>query len=383
MPAAVTWPASHDKVNALQKTAEVSKPTSKLPLELGERLSVLALADSRNGKTPLRVKNFTLLAESPLPLRSGETLTVQVGQLHPTIILRTIFAEPELNKTNESLKLYRSNPGALKEMIVSLKALLGEGLPDPVSRLLSPRERLSLHKIMNQLIISEDNIANPLFLKDFIAALGLTGERKLLKALSDPAMLKEGKNDTPLKEILLKLSTGGPDPRNGPGDVESGGSRTHKFSDLAARAATVIESLQIVNVLAQEQDGLFLLQIPVQFPDGVREQEIFIQTDREEGGHDARKECGVVLFLDMDSLGELAVDMALTAGTLHCTLKGPDQEALDFIQPLLPELGQALSNIGYTIDALQCVLDRNIASWKQDFLQDYKLFTQNTIDVSI
>ena len=43
---------------------------------------------------------------------------------------------------------------------------------------------------------------------------------------------------------------------------------------MADHAATVIESLQIVNVLAQEQDGLFTLQIPVQFPDGIRMQEL-------------------------------------------------------------------------------------------------------------
>ena len=64
----------------------------------------------------------------------------------------------------------------------------------------------NLYKILNQIIISEDNIADPLFLKDYIAALGLTGERRLMKALSDPAILKEKKSGATLKEILLKLS---------------------------------------------------------------------------------------------------------------------------------------------------------------------------------
>ena len=42
-------------------------------------------------------------------------------------------------------------------------------------------------------------------------------------------------------------------------------------------------------------------------------QEIFIETDRENGEQDAEKQCRIVLFLDMDSLGELAVDMGLKA----------------------------------------------------------------------
>ena len=384
MPTAVAPSSSHGKIIAPQKAAEVSKPTPMPPLVLGERLNVLVLGDSHNRKTLLQIKNSTLLAESPLPLQSGETLTVHVDQLHPTIVLRTISAEdPEISRTNEFLKFYRSNPGALKEMIASLKALFSEGTPNPISHFLSKREVQNLYKILNKIIISEDNIADPLFLKDYITALGLTGERRLMKALSDPAILKEKKSGATLKEILLKLSAESTAVQTALGDNEPDGCRIRQFSDLADHAATVIESLQIVNVLAQEQDGLFVLQIPVQFTDGIRMQEIFIETDRENGEHDAEKQCRIVLFLDMDSLGELAVDMGLKEGTLHCTFKCPDQKVFDFIQPLLPALSHALSGIDYAVGVIQCVLDRNIPSWKQDFLHDYSLFTQNSIDVSI
>lgn len=384
MPTAIAPSPSHGKIIAPQKAAEVSKPTPIPPLVLGERLNVLVLGDSHNRKTLLQIKNSTLLAESPLPLQSGETLTVHVDQLHPTIVLRTISAkDPEISRTNEFLKFYRSNPGALKEMIASLKALFSEGTPNPISHFLSKGEVQNLYKILNQIIISEDNIADPLFLKDYITALGLTGERRLMKALSDPAILKEKKSGATLKEILLKLSAEWSAVQTGLGDNELDGCQIRQFSDLADHAATVIESLQIVNVLAQEQDGLFMLQIPVQFPDGIRMQEIFIETDRENGEHDAEKQCRIVLFLDMDSLGELAVDMGLKEGTLHCTFKCPDQKVFDFMQPLLPALGHALSGIDYAVGVIQCVLDRNIPSWKQDFLHDHSLFAQNSIDVSI
>jgi hypothetical protein len=384
MPTAIAPSSSHGRIIGPQQAAGLSSPTPMPPLTVGERLNVLVLSDSHNRKTLLQIKNSTLPAETPLPLRSGETLTVQVDQLHPTLVLRTISAEePEISRINEFLKFYRSNPGALKEMIVSLKALFGEGTPHPLSRFLSKPEAQNLHKILTRIIISEDNIANPLFLKDCIAALGLTGERRLLKALSDPAALAEKKSGATLKEVLLKLSAERSAVQTTPGDNEPDGFRIRQFTDLADRAATVIESLQIVNVLAQEQDGLFMLQIPVQFPDGLRMQELFIETDRENGKRDAGKQCRILLFLDMDALGELAVDMGLAEGTLHCALKCPDQKVFDFLQPLLPALGQALSGIDYEIGVIQCVVDRNIGSWKQDFLQDHSLFTRNSIDVSI
>ena len=384
MPTAIAPSSSHGKIIAPQQASEVSKPAPIPPLVLGERLNVLVLGDSHNRKTLLQIKNSTLLAESSLPLQSGETLTVHVDQLHPILVLRTISTEEaEISRTNEFLKFYRSNPGALKEMIASLKALFSEGTPNQISHFLPKGEAQNLHKILNQIIISEDNIADPLFLKDYITALGLTGERKLLKALSDPAALAEKKSGSTLKEILLKLSAELRAVQTAPGDKEPDGFRIRQFTDLADHAATVIESLQIVNVLAQEQDGLFMLQIPVQFPDGIRMQELFIETDREKGEQDAGKQCRIVLFLDMDSLGELAVDMGLKEGTLHCTFKCPDQKVFDFMQPLLPALGDALSGIDYAVGVIQCVLDRDIGSWKQDFLQDHNLFTRNSIDVSI
>jgi hypothetical protein len=383
MPIVIVPPSPPERIIALQKAAEISRPTPIPPLALGETLNILVLNDSRNRKTLVQIKNSPLLAESPSPLRSGETLTVRVDQLHPTLVLRPISSEPEISRTNEFLKFYRSNPDALKEMITSLKALFSEGTANPISHFTSKAEMQNLHRILSKIIISEDNIAHPLFLKDYVAALGLTDERRLLKALSDPAMIKEGKNGATLKEILLKLSTERSDVQTAPSDNKPEALRIRQFFELADHAATVIESLQIVNVLAQEQDGLFTLQIPVQFPDGIRMQEIFIETDRDRGEPAAEKECRIVLFLDMDSLGELAVDTGLSKGALCCTLRCPDQQVLDFMQPLLPALGRVLAEIGYTVGTIQCVLDRNPGSWKQDFLQDHSLFTQNSIDVNI
>lgn len=387
MPTSIAPSLSHGKIigpSQASQAAEIPKSAPIPPLVLGERLNVLVLGDSHNRKILMQIKNSTFLAESSLPFQRGETVTVQVDQIYPTLVLRTISVEEsEISRINEFLKFYRSNPGALKEMIASLKALFSEGTPNQLTQSLSKQEVQNLHKILAQIIISKDNIANPLFLKDYIVALGLTGERRLLKALSDPAALAGGKRGATLKEVLLKLSAELAAVQPAPGDNEPDGFRIRQFTDLADRAATVIESLQIVNVLAQEKDGLFMLQIPVQFPDGIRMQELFIETDREKGEQDTGKQCRIVLFLDMDALGELAVDIGINEGTLHCALKCPDQNVFDFMQPFLPALGQALSEIDYAVGVIQCVLDRDIASWKRDFLQDHSLFTRNSIDVSI
>jgi hypothetical protein len=384
MPTAIAPPPNRRHIPDTQKAEELSRPTPIPQLVLGERLQVIVRGDSHDRKTLLQIKDFTLLAETPLPLQSGETLTVQVDQLHPAIVLRTICAQDaEISRMNESLKFYRSNPGALKEVIAALKALPGEGTPTPLSPFLSRTEKLNLNKILSKIIVTPDNITDPLFIKEYVASLGLSGERRLMKALSDPALLDGRKSDATLKEVLLKLSAECSAMQGAAHDNDQDGCRIGKLSDFADHAATVIESLQIVNVLAQEQDGLYMLQIPVQFPDGIRMQELFVETDRDRGSRKDDKQCRIVLFLDMDALGEIAIDMGLKGKTLCCTVTCPDQEVLGFMQPLLPALGQALSGTDYAVGVLQCILDRNIGSWKRSFLQDLALFTRNSIDVTI
>jgi hypothetical protein len=384
MPTTIVPSLSEGKVLALQKAAEIFRPTLMPSLVPGEKLNVLVLGDSLNGKTLLQVKNSTLLAESPLPLQSGQTLTVQVDQIRPLLVLRTISApDQEISITNQFLKSYRSNPDALKEVMNSLNILFTDGTLKQLSHLLSKRETQNLHNILKQIIISDDNISNPLFLKDYIGTLGLTGERRLLKALSDPSVLKEQARGITLKETLLNLSAELTVHQTATGDDSLDGLPIRQFSDLANRAATVIESLQIVNVLAQQQDGLYMLQLPIQFPGGIRMQEIFIEADPENGKENAERQCRVVLFLDMDSLGELAVDMGISNAALNCTIKCQDQQVFDFLQPLLPTLSLALSETDYTVGVIQCILERDVRSWMQTFLQDHSLFTQNSIDLSI
>lgn len=371
------------KVLAVQKASEITKPTLLPSLVPGEKLNVLVLGDSLSGKTLLRVKNSTLLAESSVPLQSGQTLAVQVDRIHPTLVLRTISApDHEISITNQFLKIFRSNPDALKEALDSLSRLFMDGTIKQMTHLVSKQAVQNLYNILKQVIFSEDDTANPLFLKDYVASLGLTGERRLLKALSDPSILKEENGGT-LKGILLNLSSELTAAQMGAGDDIPNALLVRRFSELADHAATVIESLQIVNVLAQRQDNLFMLQIPVQFPGGIGMQEIFIQPDWGNGEQGAVKQCRVVLFLDMDSLGELAVDVGITKATLNCTVKCQDQKVIDFLDPLMPGLAQALSETGYTVGVVQFVQDRNIRSWMNDFLQDHSLFTQNSIDLSI
>lgn len=384
MPSAIASPQSPRDIMILQEAVGVSIPKAIPSLVLGESLNALVLSSSIERKALLQIKNSTVLADTPFPLQNRETLTVRVDQLYPTIVLRIITRDDaEISKIHEFLKLYRSNPGALKDMIGSVNDLLrGDNLRE-LGNYLSKKDILNFFRILNQIIVSKDNMKNPLFLKESIVALGLTDERRLMKALSDPAILKDNKISLTLKQILMKLSS-----KLSPIQIASDHTdldiqKIGQFSSIADHAATVIETLQIVNIMAQEQDGLFVLRIPFQFPDGIRTQDIFIEADLEMNKQYNGIQCRIVLFLDMDALGELAVDAGLKDGILRCTIKCPDQNVCEFMQPLLLELREALSGMDYSTGSVECVLEQDIQSWKNDFLHDHNLFTQSVIDVCV
>ena len=332
MPSVITSPQSPGRIGTFQETSRVSKPTPIPFLALGENLNVLVLSNS-------------------------------IG--------------------HKAFKFYRSNPVALKEMIASVKDfLINDNIKD-FSKYFSKEDTQNLIKVLDKIIISKKNMTNPLFLRDSFLALGLASERRLMKSLSDPEILNDEKNNPTLKGILLKLSSK-LTPIHLANDYTKGDSqKMMQFSDFADHAATVIESLQIVNILTQERDGFFVLQIPFQFQDGIRMQDLYIESDRNRKEDESKKECRLVLFLDMDTLGELAVDAGIQDRVIRCTFRCSDPHVLVFMQTLLPELRKALSGIDYAIGSLRCVLDRNIESWKNDFLRKCSLFSESVIDVCV
>jgi hypothetical protein len=384
MPTVIASPQPSRRISTLLEATRVSKLTTIPSLMVGEHLNVLVLSSSLERKVLLQIKNSTLLADSPFPLQSGETLTVRVDQLHPTIVLRMIPREDvEISKINEFLKLYRSNPGALKEMIASTNDFLIHANLKESSKYLSKEDLQSLNKILDKIIISKKNVTNPLFLKDSILALGLADESNLMKSFSYPSILGNEKSAPSLKRILLKLSSDMTPILTSSEYTNKDAQQIRQFSHFAEHATTVIETLQIVNILAQERDGLFVLQFPFQFPEGIRIQDLFIESDRNSREGGTGMQCRIVLFLDMDTLGEVAVDAGIKDRTIRCTLKCSDPHVFDFMKSLLPEFHQSLSGIDYTIGSVQCVLDRSIQSWKNDFLSNYRLFSQNTLDVCV
>jgi hypothetical protein len=364
---------------------QASKPATNLPLAVGEQVEALVLGQDRQQKVLLQMKNTVITADSRLPLKQGEKLTLCVDQLHPSIVLKVTAREmSETQKVNEFLRMYRSNPDALKDWITTAKDFLsGDNLKD-ITTYIGKKDLQALQKGLDKIIMTKDSLTNPLFVKKFVASLGLTLEKTLRKALSDPSALKNDIFTDNLKLLLLKTESMLQGLPLSHAEDETGTSQLIKsllnFTELGEK---IIEHYQIINCLAQEQDNLFVLQIPFQHPDGIRTQDIFIEVDHQKSTSDPDRQYRVVLFLDMDALGKVVCDISIKNKHLNCTLTSKDQDTCDFLSDLLKELQDKLSASGYDCGSLKCIVDRLIASRKQEFLNKHKVFSQNTINLSI
>ncbi|MCG6533828.1 MAG: hypothetical protein L7F78_03870, partial [Syntrophales bacterium LBB04] len=226
-------------------------------------------------------------------------------------------------------------------------------------------------KIMDNLILSPSSMKNPLFLKDYTSNLGLLLESGLMKILQEK---RETKNSLPaenLKGALIKLSEELQDlmKKSGslaPEDLQKL-TQLHKFTEASVKA---IETQQMVNIIYQESDGKYVLQIPLLFPEGIKKGEIFIEMENSKGKEGGKNPRHVVMFLSMDALGDIMVDTSIMGKKLGCLFKFDTPEAQAYFSSFLDGLRAALGSLGYDCEYMKCMSDENLATQSEEYRRE-------------
>ena len=355
---------SNRNVMPVIPTQEISAATSGARLTAGEVLEALVFRNHGDGKLTLQVKNMSIPAETTIPLRSGERLTVRVEQVLPTVILRIVDGM-EMQKIGDLLRLCRSNPGALSDLFSGAKDILNPDMIEARAGQQAAKSAQSLLQALDASIYSRTTTSNPLFLKDMMEGIGLLLERNLQKGQE-----QQGQKET-VKELLLKLA----------GEIRSAAPAEHMDATLAfiERGTKAIEAQQMAMILGQDLDRSLVLQAACHFPTGIRMQDFFI--DQEADGPEDSKSFHAVLLLSMDSLGEVIADASIRGNHLDCVLHCESPEAREFLNNLLPELRDRLTAAGYTDPSLRCALEQNMREKKKDYMAEKKLYTQHAVDI--
>ena len=340
------------------KTSGVGKSVSTvLALSVGQIFEAIIVEKAGPSRFVLTTQDHSFLANSDLPLSKGEKLMVRVEQLSPQIILRAVNRQEASSLiVNEYKSTYRSNPDALRDMfamgrdILNQKALM-DLLPEKAKEIIR-----NILKIMDVSVFSPASLKNLLFVKDYVANLGLLLEynlRKMIQEKGENGSLRPGET---LKGFLMKLSE-----ELRPqftGDNITGKEDVQKMAQLAKFTETsikTIESQQMINVSYKANDANYILQIPILFPEEIRTADLFIETEKECEGGNAGKRYHVVMFFNMDALGEMMVDASLEGNKLGCVFKFDDPESKVFFSAFLGDFENAVSLLGYECNFIKCM----------------------------
>jgi len=374
-------PISSDLISQIKSPITDSKKRFFLPpLSVGEVVEADVLRNFGGRKLLILVKMAKILADSEIPFKRGEKITVKVEQLYPKVVLRFMQngGKTENSRIADYMKFYRSDPKALYDLFVEIgKEFNQESLGDLVS-LLGKQNVENIENILEALMISKETLDNKLFLKDYIYKFGYLMEKGFKDAVNKSPVKCTNLKDSSqtLKGLLMNLSDKLKllmETRNLPA--------AEKLSGFIKSSLKMIESHQVINYLFQEHEGKYMFQIPILFPENMGLAEIFVKTgDKNSENRDRQKHKSVLFLLNMDALGDIVIEAKIVEKNIGCILKCEDNEQRDFILSLLAGLAKRLNDLEYKVDYLKCVIETDVLK-KDEYHEFQGLFAQEKVDL--
>ena len=355
-------------------------------LSIGEVLETGVIEKLADHKMLIDLKGIVTQADSEVRLNAGDRIQVKVESLSPQLVLRILeSSQTETSDIVDYLRWHRSNPEALSQMMTEVVRQLS---PDNLGKLFPrlPGDDLTkILTILRSLLFSPETKGND-FLKTYLDNLGITLESQLRQAAEDGTEIGAGRTiGENLKGLLIGLSE---DVNN---LLEKRNSLEHeeafRLADLSRSidsSIKTIESHQVVNLILQEAESKYLFQVPLLFPDGIRKGDIFIEYDRNPEGRRGNKGCyRVIFFLSMDVLGDMIIEAELKGEKIGCVVKCANQNSCDFALSFLEELRRNLCGLGCHVDRITCVVSKDLATEKMDYLKASAVYEKEAVNIFV
>jgi hypothetical protein len=372
---------SSHKTNQAQPCSKNSIPFPEI--SIGEILEAGVIEQMDDQKTLITLKGVSMLADSEVHLNAGDKIQVKVEAIHPQLILRIIEGGySEESDLTDYLRWHRSNPEALSHMITEAMRQFNSADLDKLLRHLPGADFQKIFTLLKSLLFSTETKGSN-FLRNYLSKLGLTMENQLRKVVEGRSGIGNGNLQTEsLKGLLTELSS---DLHNLlmnkdslDGEEKMALDSLSKYVDSSIKT---IESQQIINIILQEAENKYLFQIPIVFPDGVRNGDIFVEYDRhsKKGGEKGRYR--VIFFLSMDVLGDMIIDARLKGDKIDCIVKCADRDVCEFISSFLEELQESLLTLGCKIDIVKCIAEEDLVKERIDYYHNSVLYNMEVIDL--
>ncbi len=361
------------------------EPAISSLVSVGEEVSVSILQRHSDRQYLVALRDRQVLADSATPLKVGDELRMRVDQQHPRLVLRVLSEEAAFNDIlTENLRLFRANPEGLLSSITKTERLLAQVIVHPQLPSSVRNEIQTILQMIQALRYSDTTLKNGDYLRNYPTNIGLLLESHLKRVLL--AERGQGELYDPvsggLKELLLKLTgTLGTLSMDDALPVELFLS-LQQVQSLAEDAVKIIENQQIINVLLQETEHTYLLQIPLLFPGCMKLSDILIREDRRsDGGSRGARSFTAELCLDLDVLGRVLVEVTLRDKRITCICKCEEATVREFLSARLSHLQETLLSAGYRVERLSCVLEKDLEAQVLALKSNCQLYSAQSVNL--
>ena len=188
-----------------------------------------------------------------------------------------------------------------------------------------------------------------------------------------------------LKASLLKINAAITDAQKEKASLDS--TTVAKLTDLASFASDIlqaIESRQMVNIVYQRNESGLYLQIPMLLGGTLRQADIFITPEnKKEMSMKKYSSAFILLFLNLDYLGNIAIDTSVRQGSIRCVIKCERKDTKEIVADAQDELKKGLSLVGYRVEKLECIMVPNLQQQKMEYMEQQILGSVEMVDYFI
>jgi len=371
------------RINSILEVSRAHLPLSNLVP--GETLTVSVMEKFSTNQYLLSLKDASITARSDIPLNPGEKLQVKVQSVQPQIILAVVDTQKQSTdaKVNERLLQWRVNPDSLTQLLGKVAEFSAHLKSGDLPLVMSQRNIDGLIKLFNNIVFSAQTKTNPLFVKDFVTQIGLLLESDLGKIATHSA--KDGRVPVPaenLKASLLILSAAITEAQKNIAKYDAPVlAKLMNLSSFTSEALKTIEARQAVNVVYQQNESGLYLQIPLMLGEALRQTDVFITPDDKNAkGSKKFSSCNVVIFLDLDNLGEIYIDASVREGRIRCIIQCEREEVKLLVAAAAGQLKEALGGIGYGVDQVDCLRVTGLGNKKAEYIEQQLLDSMNLVN---
>lgn|GEM_PF-4977650 len=295
----------------------------------------------------LRLMGQDLVAESQVPLKAGQRLDLTVVATKPQLVL-SLGAQSGA----ESARAGQAALGAALQALLLGRQRLGADLatvlrfdpqktPAPTPQVAKAME--AVRELIQGLVLDRDRAGDPGYLKRLLAGGGMDLEARLARMTG-----AGGREQMPanLRALLPELTRGlAPELALLTASDPERAAALREFLLAAQNLGEHFAANQRLNAELLPREALLFLGLPLLLGDQLQQGELLLGLPRDQDD-DQGQGASLVFFLELTALGSLTVEARLQGAALMGRFLVEDAQRAEFLEDMLPELGERLQRLG-------------------------------------